>query len=132
MLAVTLVQVAPLSRVTWSSPSLVPAQITPFSLGDSAMATAILPTGVVGSPCPVRRFQVVPPSRDMNSPLPRPPLNWPHVLMSICHMPARRIRGFRGSIAMSEAPVFSSTNSTLSQVFPPSTVRKTRRSGCGP
>src|SRR5512144_778967 len=36
MFFVTFVQVLPLSRVTWSRPSFVPAQITPRSLGDSA------------------------------------------------------------------------------------------------
>ena len=36
--AVTFVQCAPASRVTCSRPSAVPAQITPFSSGDSAMA----------------------------------------------------------------------------------------------
>src|SRR5262249_45553971 len=38
MLAVTLDQSEPLSRVTCNCPSLVPAQITPFSRGDSAIA----------------------------------------------------------------------------------------------
>src|ERR1700704_3067883 len=38
MPAVTLVQCAPASRVTCTSPSLVPAQISPFSRGDSAIA----------------------------------------------------------------------------------------------
>ena len=38
MFAVTLVQCAPASRVTCTSPSLVPAQISPFSSGDSAIA----------------------------------------------------------------------------------------------
>ena len=37
MFSVTLVQVAPLSRVTCSRPSLVPAQSSPCSMGDSAM-----------------------------------------------------------------------------------------------
>src|SRR6476660_2939858 len=36
--AVTLVQCPPASRVTCTSPSLVPAQINPFSRGDSAIA----------------------------------------------------------------------------------------------
>src|SRR3989442_785984 len=36
--AVTLVQCAPASRVTCTWPSLVPAQMTPFSFGDSAIA----------------------------------------------------------------------------------------------
>ena len=38
MFAVTLVQCAPPSRVTCTRPSLVPAQMTPFSIGDSAIA----------------------------------------------------------------------------------------------
>src|SRR3954451_14392396 len=38
MFPVTLVQRPPLSRLTCSWPSLVPAQITPFSFGDSAIA----------------------------------------------------------------------------------------------
>ena len=36
--AVTLVHVAPLSRVTWTRPSLVPAQINPLVSFDSAIA----------------------------------------------------------------------------------------------
>src|ERR1043166_10292854 len=38
MFLVTLVQFLPPSRVTWTSPSLVPAQSVPASFGDSAMA----------------------------------------------------------------------------------------------
>ena len=38
MFAVTLVQCAPASRVTCTWPSLVPAQMSPFSFGDSAIA----------------------------------------------------------------------------------------------
>src|ERR1051326_940488 len=38
MFLVTLVQFLPPSRVTWTSPSLVPAQMVPASFGDSAMA----------------------------------------------------------------------------------------------
>ena len=36
--AVTFSHVEPSSRVTWTCPSLVPAQITPRYRGDSAMA----------------------------------------------------------------------------------------------
>src|SRR5262245_19927543 len=36
--AVTFVQRAPASRVTCTCPSFVPAQMTPFSIGDSAIA----------------------------------------------------------------------------------------------
>ena len=52
--------------------------------------------------------------------------------MSIGHIPAKRMRGLVGSMAMSEHPVFSSTKSTRSQVLPPSTVRYTPRSCWGP
>jgi hypothetical protein len=74
----------------------------------------------------------VPPSFEVKRPLPGPPLSRPQVLMSICHMPANSLRGFFGSIASSEQPVFSSTNSTRSQFLPPSVVRNTPRSGWGP
>ena len=41
MLAVRLFQVLPSSLVMWSRPSLLPAQIWPFSRGDSAMANTV-------------------------------------------------------------------------------------------
>ena len=41
MFLVTFVHVFPRSRVTWRRPSLVPAQICPFSRGDSAMANSV-------------------------------------------------------------------------------------------
>ena len=96
------------------------------------MATATLPTGRAGSPRPVRRFQLTPPSPEIKRPLPGPPLSLPQVWISSCHMPAKRIRGLFASMARSEQPVFSSTKSALSQVLPPSVVRKTPRSCCGP
>src|SRR5678815_388456 len=37
MFFVTFVHVLPASRVIWTSPSFVPAQINPFSTGDSAI-----------------------------------------------------------------------------------------------
>ena len=43
MFLVTLVQVFPPSRVTWTRPSFVPAQMQPFSSGDSAMAKTTQP-----------------------------------------------------------------------------------------
>ena len=67
-----------------------------------------------------------------NRPLPFPPLVLPHVWISSCHIPANRIRGLRASIAMSAQPVFSSTKSVRCQVLPPSAVRNTPRSCCGP
>src|SRR5215208_7104570 len=91
-----------------------------------------LPTGVSGSPWPVIRVHVVPPSRLVHSPLPRPPLVRPHVWISICHVPAKSTRGLDGSITRSLTPVESFTYSTFCHVPPPSVVRKTPRSGCGP
>ena len=41
MFSVTSVQVAPPSRVTCTSPSFEPAQITPFSTGDSAIVNTV-------------------------------------------------------------------------------------------
>ena len=51
---------------------------------------------------------------------------------SICHMPANRMCRLFGSMARSPQPVFSSTNRVRCQVLPPSVLRKTPRSGCGP
>src|SRR6266545_5794135 len=100
---------------------------------DGAIATATLPAPISGFGSPlVRRVHVEPPSRERNTPLPGPPLSGPHGFNWSCHMPARRIRGFFGLIARSEQPVFSSTNNTRSQLLPPSVVRKTPRSACGP
>src|SRR6266849_2354262 len=100
---------------------------------EGATATAIFPTTCDGgSPCPTRRFQVTPPSRDIHSPLPGPPLCRCHVFTSNCHIPANTVFGSPGSIARSEQPVLASTNSTRVHVLPPSAVRYTPRSCCGP
>ena len=78
------------------------------------------------------RVHFDPPSRETNTPLPGPPLNIAHVCISTCQVPANSVRGLLGSIARPEQPVFSSTNRTRSQCWPPSVVRKTPRSCCGP
>ena len=100
---------------------------------EGAMATPTLPTPTdcFGIPLMIR-IHVVPPSRERNSPLPGPPLSYPQACTSTCHIPARTMRGFFGFMAMSEQPVFSSTNSTRSQLLPPSVVRNTPRSCWGP
>ena len=102
-----------------------PVSMSAYTRSELALLIArpILPTGFVGSPLPVRRFQVVPPSRDVQMPLPAPPLVRPHVLISTCQKPAKRMRGLFGSITRSLAPVESFTNSTRSQFLPPSVVR---------
>src|SRR2546427_12191787 len=100
---------------------------------EGATATAILPTGwfAAGSPWPVSRFQVAPPSRVTQSPLPGPPLFRFHVLISSCHMPANRTLGSPGSIARSAQPVFASTNSPRLHALPPSVGGYTPRPGPG-
>ncbi|PYR60642.1 MAG: hypothetical protein DMF85_04410 [Acidobacteria bacterium] len=75
---------------------------------------------------------MTPPSVDRNSPLPGPPLSRPHVWIVRVHMPANTFRGSRGSSSMSEQPLFSSVKSVRCQVCPPSVVRNTPRSCCGP
>ena len=99
---------------------------------DRANAIVTFPIVWVGSPLPLSFFQVSPPSLDVNRPLPGPPLSRPQVFISSCHMPAKAMRGLLGSSTTSEQPVFLSTKRTLSHVLPPSAVRKTPRSGCGP
>src|SRR5262245_47002587 len=86
---------------------------------DGAMATSILPTGDFGNPFS-SRAHVVPPSRDMYTPLPGPPLNMAHVCMTTSHAPAISTLGSLASIASPEHPVRSSTNSTRCHVLPPS------------
>ena len=101
--------------------------------GSAAVSeSATLPHGRSGSPCPSSRSQVSPPSLLRKMPEPGPPLSRPQVHIRICHIPANSSAGFAGLITTSEAPVFSSTNSTRSQVSPPSLVRKIPRSSCGP
>src|SRR5512143_3421804 len=65
-------------------------------------------------------------------PLLGPPLNIAHVCITTCHAPANKTFGLRTSIVSPEHPVFSSTNSTCFHVLPPSVVRNTPRSCCGP
>ena len=62
---------------------------------------------------------------------PAPPLIIAHGCISTCQVPANSVRGFFASIDRPEQPVFSSTNSTRSQCWPPSVVRNTPRSCCG-
>ena len=66
-----------------------------------AMATSALPVGLVGSPFPVRRFQVDPPSVLFQIPLPGPPPVRPQVWITSCQVVAKRTRGFFRSISTS-------------------------------
>src|SRR6185369_7009408 len=96
------------------------------------IAGTIFPVIRVGRPLPERRFQVTPPSVDLNKPLPGPPLSRPHVCISSGHMPAYKTFGLFGSISRCAQPLFSSVNSTRVHVLPPSVVRNTPRSACAP
>ena len=87
------------------------------------MHSAIFPISRVGRPLPLRRVQVVPPSRETWMALPGPPDVRVQVRIAICQLPAKRMRGLLGSITRSLAPVSSSTKRTCSQVAPPSMVR---------
>src|SRR5437773_6369398 len=77
-------------------------------------------------------FQVSPPSVDLKSPEPGPPLDMYHGPRRACQIAAYRMRGLAGSIAMSIAPAESDRNSTFSHVLPPSFERYTPRSALGP
>src|ERR1051325_4611391 len=66
MFFVTLVQFLPPSRVSWTKPSFVPAQITPASFGDSAIANTtpaystpmLSPVSPPENPCRLLSFNV--------------------------------------------------------------------------
>src|SRR5438445_116993 len=68
MFFVTLVHVFPASRVTCTSPSLVPTQMTPACFGDSAIAWMTLPYSTPPIECHMPRGMPLPPP-----PPPRPP-----------------------------------------------------------
>src|ERR1700736_5209510 len=48
----TFVHVLPASRVTWTNPSLLPAQMTPDAIGDSAIAKSAQYTSWLSGPSP--------------------------------------------------------------------------------
>src|SRR5947207_11431446 len=93
--------------------------------------TPIFPRFDAGRPA-VSLVQVSPPSVDLYSPAPGPVLVMFHGVRSTCHVDAYSTRLLDGSIAMSAAPVSSSTNNTFCQLLPPSPVRNTPRSALGP
>src|SRR5712692_5682521 len=80
--------------------------------------------------------QVLPPSVDLNNPPPGASIDWPlrisHGATRAAQSAAYTVCGLLGSNARSTAPVFSSRYKILSQVSPPSTLRKTPRSELGP
>src|SRR5881409_2712858 len=87
----------------------------------------------LGSPSlRVISFQVSPPSVDLKSPEPGPPLDMYDGPRRARHIAAYRMRGLAGSMARSTAAAESERNSILAQVLPPSFERNTPRSGFGP
>src|SRR5688500_3866194 len=86
------------------------------------MSRAILPNGPSGSPLPLRRVQVSPPSFDRQMPLPGPPPFMQQALRTRWYVDANSTRGLVADITRSLAPVHSSTRSTCFQVRPPSVV----------
>ena len=82
---------------------------------DGAIATPILPTGDLGIPF-TAFVHVVPPSCEMWTPLPAPPLSIFHVCITSDHMPATIVFGSFGSSDRLEHPVFGSTKRTRSHV----------------
>src|SRR5437773_8491557 len=75
--------------------------------------------------------QVSPPSVDLNSPLPGPPLDICHDTRYASQSAAYITFGLFRSIARSIAAVLLSRNRTFFQVFPPSADLNTPRSGLG-
>src|SRR5207245_1125607 len=103
-------------RVHFAPPSSL-LKIPPLSASTKAhtrpgwlpeTATPTLPTTPSGRP-PASFFQVSPPSVDLNSPPPLPPLVNVQGWRRPSHIPAYRIRGLVGSMARSLAPVRAST-----------------------
>ena len=113
----------------------------PFSFSTSAYtrfgsapltATPIRPIIPDGSPgLRVISVHVSPPSVDLKSPEPGPPLDIVYSFRNASHSAAYITFGFARSIEMSIAAVLSSRKRTLRHVVPPSVLLKTPRSGFG-
>src|SRR5436190_13773166 len=96
------------------------------------MPMLILPTSPCGSPgLRVISRQVSPPSVDLYSPLPGPPLDIWYSTRYASHSAANITVGLRRSMATSAAPDLPSLNSTFFHVLPPSALLKTPRSSLG-
>src|SRR5690348_13925017 len=130
--SLTLVHVAPASSERNRPPFSfsISAYTRSGFAGDTA--TPIFPTMPVGRPLArVMSVQVSPPSVDLNSPLPGPPLDICHSLRYASHIVAYITFGSFGSIEMSSAPVSGPRYSTLRHVLPPSVDLKSPRSSLG-
>src|SRR5690349_13889237 len=96
--ALTRVQASPPSSERNNPP--LSASITAYTRrpSDGATRTPTLPQIPSGSPLPVRRFQLSPPSRERKRPLPGPPLFRSHGSRRASQNPAKTTFGFDGSI----------------------------------
>src|SRR5688572_12327097 len=99
---------------------------------EGANASAMRPILPAGRPLPASRVHRSPPSSERQMPLPGPPPTKQHAVRRRWYVAANSVFGFDGSIAISVAPVFSSTYSTLFQLWPPFVLLKTPRSAFGP
>src|SRR5258705_12051595 len=100
--------------------------------GAPGRAPPILPSPRGGRPgLGVISLRCSPPSVDLKSPLPGPPLDIEYSTRNASQSAANITLGLWGSIAMSTAPVLLSRKRTLRQVLPPSVVLKTPRSSLG-
>jgi hypothetical protein len=87
-----------------------------------------LPTSPVGNP-PASLVQLSPPLTLLKTPPSIAPEMIVQGFRSLRVITAKSTFGFPGCISTSDAPVLSLRKRTFSQVFPPSFVRKTPRSG---
>src|SRR5690606_5936600 len=129
----TRVQVAPASSDTNTPPES--ASMIAYTRFGSApeTETPTLPITPCGSPgLRVISVHVSPPSTDLNSPEPGPPLESIHSVRYASQKPAYMTCGFDGVSARSTAPARSLRYSTLRQVLPPSVLLNTPRSSFGP
>ena len=127
-------QFSPRSLETYN-PAFVSESIKAYTLLASAadIVKPVLPRPPSGNPLLyVISVQFSPPSTDFHIPLSGPPVFGPQALRSNSHMVANNSSGFEGFITKSITPALSLLNKTFFQVFPPSTVLKTPRSGFGP
>src|SRR5215211_2478581 len=126
------VQVAPPSSDRYSPPSVASMLVhTRFgSAGETA--TVILPRTPAGSPgLRVSSVHVSPPSVDLYSPDPAPPLQSCHGRRYTSQSVAYSTPGLEGSMTRSAAPARGLLNSTRAHVRPPSRDRNTPRSSFG-
>src|SRR5688572_14470463 len=102
------------------------------SLGATASPMRPSPSAKVGSPLMIA-FQVLPPSVDLNSPLPGPcQTPFSHGPWRASHVARYRVLGSFTAKVTSMAPVFTSLYQTFWYERPPSVERKRPRSSLGP